>query len=141
MRPQLSAVRAAAAERDGATALTPSPAAQHWPPPPSEQGSLLLPSRVSRAQALATSAYGLCSQEGRHHHLLLLGMWLPPAAEGPGAAAPHSVHRGSCPALCTVLPPALYLYFFGVRLRRARQARSRHRPLARRVPGRVCMLS
>ena len=74
--PQPSAMRAATAVRDGATALTPSPAAQRWPPPPSEQGSPSLPSQVSPAQALATSASGLCSQLGRHHHLLLLGMWL-----------------------------------------------------------------
>jgi len=152
--PQLSAVRAAPAERDGATALTPSPAAQHWPPPPSEQGSPPLPSRVSPAQALATSASGLCSQEGRHHHLLLLGMWLPsasfflapcstcppPKGPGPPPRTPCIAARAWHYALCGLLP-ALYLYFFGARLRRARQARSRHRPLASRVPGRVCMLS
>ena len=91
--PQLSAVRAATAERDGATALTPSPAAQHWPPPPSQQGSPPLPSRVLPSQALATSASGLCSQEGRHHYLLLLGTWL--------------LSASFFPAPCSTCPPPM----------------------------------
>ena len=63
-----------------------------------------------------------CGCRQRPFFSTVLGM---PAAEGPEAAAPHSVHRGSCPALCTVLPPALYLYIFsahvcGVRARQDR---------------------
>jgi len=65
---------------------------------------------VALARVAGTSSghvgFWTMQPRGADHHLLLLGMWLPPsvlffstvlnmpAAEGPGAAAPHSVHHG-----------------------------------------------